>query len=108
MQQMLKETQTQIDVPKQVKEAIAKVESMGKERYPRAMPVIKLNLKYKPMEQVTHAAHYIKYVPSVFTDALNFDFADSDYELREKDKLFLRELNDKIVAGGGTIVCVSG
>jgi len=50
MQQMLKETQTQIDVPKQVKEAIAKVESMGKERYPRAMPVIKLNLKYKPIE----------------------------------------------------------
>lgn len=108
MQQLLKETSTHVEVPKQVKEAMAKVESMGKEKYPRATPVIKLNLQYKPMDVITKAAHYFKYVPPVYSDAPNFDFADKDYEIRERDKLFLRELNDKIAQGSGSIACAGG
>lgn len=75
---------------------MAKVESMGKDKYPRPTPVVKVNLKYKPIDVITKAAHYIKYVPNVFTDTMNFDFADEDYEIRERDKAFLRELNEKI------------
>ena len=93
---MLKDQSNQIDVPTKIKEAQAKVESMGKEKYPRAVPVIKQNLKYKPMEQVTKAPHFLKYVPTVFTDGPNFDYNHHDYELNEKDKKFLAELNGKI------------
>ena len=103
MQQMLKEQMNQIDVPTKIKEAQAKVEGMRKERYPRAVPVIKLNLKYKPMEVVTKAPHYFKYVPSVFTDGPNFDYAINDYELNNRDRQFLAKINDKIAAGNGSI-----
>ena len=67
------------------------------------MPVIKMNLRYKPMEVVTKAPHYFKYVPSVYSDALNFDFADRDYEIIERDKVFVRDINAKITAGNGMI-----
>ena len=72
------------------------------------MPVIKLNLQYKPMDVITKADHYFKYVPSVYSDAPNFDFADKDYEIRERDKVFLRELNEKIAQGSGSIACAGG
>ncbi len=93
----------QIAVPTKIKEAQAKVEGMRKERYPRAVPVIKLNLKFKPMEVVTKAPHYFKYVPSVFTDGPNFDYAINDYELNNRDRQFLAKINDKIAAGNGSI-----
>ena len=76
-----------------------KVVTTGKEKYPRSMPVIKMNLKYKPMEHITKAPHFVKYNPKVYQDALNFNFSDNDYALVESDKAFLRELNSKIVAG---------
>jgi len=91
-------------VPTKIREAKAKVESLGKERYPRVIPVIKLNLKYKPMEVVTKAPHFFKYVPTVFTDGPNFDYNHHDYELNSRDKQFLKEINDKLVAGGGSLV----
>ena len=69
------------------------------ERYPKVKPTIKMNLRYKPMEHITHVPNYFKYVPSVFTDALNYDFTDCDYSLVEKDKVFLKDLNAVIVAG---------
>ena len=50
------------------------------------------------------ASHsYFKFVPKVFSDSLNFDFADRDYELVERDRKFLRDLNEKLARGGGTI-----
>ena len=82
---------------------MAKVLVTGKERYPRLMPIIKMNLRYKPMEHITKVPHFFKYVPSVFTDALTFDFGDKDYEIVERDKLFIGDLNAKIVAGNGSI-----
>ena len=91
------------DPKKAIKEAMDKVATSGKEKYPRFEPLIKMNLKYRPMEEISQATHYYKYVPEVFSDALNFDFADSDYELVERDKQFLRELNAKIEQGNGTI-----
>jgi len=60
--------------------------SSDKEKYPRIMPLIKTNLRYKPKEEVTKAPHFYKYVPSVYRDAHNFDFADTDYELVETDR----------------------
>ena len=65
------------------------------------MPTVKLNLKYKPMENITQAPHYYKFVPTVYSDALNFDYADKDYEIREKDKKFLQTLNEKLAKEGG-------
>ena len=55
------------------------------------------------MHEVTQADHYFKYVPKVYSDSLNFDFGDRDYQLQERDKKFLRELNAKIAQGNGTI-----
>jgi len=95
------------DPVKAIKEFRDKVAPATKERYPLIMPVIKMNLRYKPMEVVTKAPHYFKYVPSVYVDALNFDFADRDYEIIERDKVFVRDLNAKISAGNG-MVPVSG
>lgn len=74
------------DSAKAIREAMEKFGSAEKERYPRAMPLIKMNLKFKPKEEVTKAPHYFKYVPSVFSDTLNFDFSDTDYELVERDR----------------------
>ena len=78
---------------------------MGKEKYPRPTPVIKMNLKFKPMDHITKAPHYFKYVPAVYSDSLTFDYADKDYEIRERDKRFLSTLNEKIAQGNGFIAC---
>ncbi len=67
------------------------------------MPKIKMNLKYKPIEAITKAPHYIKYVPTVYMDALNFDFVDNDYEIDERDRKFLKDVNESIRQGGGKI-----
>ena len=74
-----------------------------REQYIKPMPIIKMNLKYKPVESVTRAAHYIKYVPHVYSDALNYDFADNDYELVERDRKFLKDVNEQIQKNGGKI-----
>lgn len=68
-----------------------------------SMPTIKMNLRYKPMDHITKAPHYYRYVPPVFSDSLNFDFYDEDYELIERDREFLKELNAKIVNGMITV-----
>ena len=73
---------------------MSKMKISPKERYIRAMPIIKVNLKYKPIKSITKAPHYIKYVPTVYSDALNFDFAENDYELVERDRKYLKELNE--------------
>lgn len=78
---MLEDNERKVEVPKSVKVAV-----VSKERYPRPKPVVKLSLKYKPMEKITAAPHYLKYVPHVFRDSLNFDFNDKDYEIRERDR----------------------
>ena len=55
------------------------------------------------MPQITQVSHYFKYVPEVYSDGLNFDFGDKDYEIVERDKAFLRDLNAQIAQGNGTI-----
>lgn len=92
----LNEMTRQVDVPKNVKAAMEQVAKMDKEKYPKAMPVVKMNLKYKPMESITKAPHFVKFIPPVYSDALNFDYADKDYEIREKDRKFLSILNEKL------------
>ena len=42
-------------------------------------------------------------MPEVYSDGLNFDFGDKDYEIVERDKAFLRDLNAQIAQGNGTI-----
>lgn len=86
-----------------IKEAMEKVNICSKQRYPRSEPIIKMNLRYKPMDHITKAPHYFRYVPPVYSDSLNFDFDDHDYELIERDREFLKELNSKIVNGSITI-----
>ena len=82
---------------------MAKLKISPKEQYLRPMPQVKINLKYKPIDAISKAPHYIKYVPHVYTDALNFDFADNDYEIVERDRKFLAELNEQISQNGGKI-----
>lgn len=90
---------TLFDPAQAIKAAMDKVVTTGKEKYPRAMPIIKMNLRYKPMEHITKAPFYFKYNPKVYQDALNFNFSDLDYALVENDKTFISELNSKIVSG---------
>ena len=96
---------TLFDPAQAIKAAMDKVVMTGIEKYPRPMPVIKMNLRYKPMEHITKAPFYIKYTPKVYQDALNFNFSELDYALVENDKAFIRDLNSKIV--NGTIVIPS-
>ena len=50
-------------------------------KYMRPMPVINLNLKYKAMEHITKADHYIFHIPKCFNDALDFNWGDKDYQI---------------------------
>ena len=72
----------------QPKELIAK--------YMRPLPQIKMNLKYKPMDQITKAKNYIVHIPKCFDDSLNFNWSDKDYLLKQQDSAALKEANDKI------------
>lgn len=91
------------DAAKAIATAMAKMGTLAKEKCPRSMPVIKMQLRYKPMEHVTKAAHFFKYVPSVFSDSLNFDFDDCDYELVDRDRLFLKDLNARLAQANGVL-----
>ena len=58
-----------------------------------------LDLKFKPMLDITQVNHYIKYVPPVFETNLFFDWYESLYELNNSDKRFLATLNGLIEQG---------
>lgn len=51
------------------------------DKLPRPKPIIKMNLRYPPVPQVTHASHYYRFVPTVHGDSYTFDFKDKDYLL---------------------------
>ena len=55
-----------------------------------------MNLKYKPMDQITKAKNYIVHIPKCFDDSLNFNWSDKDYLLKQQDSAALKEANDKI------------
>ena len=82
-----------------------KIKSKKPERYPFAMPKIKMNLKYKFLPP---GPNYYKYVPKVHSDAINFDFAEKDYQHRESDRKHVDELNALIEQGNGTVTTKSG
>lgn len=92
-----------VDTAKLIEAAMAKIPLTGKEIYIRAIPQIQMNLRYRPMESITKAPHFIKHVPPVYSDALNFDFADRDYQLVQRDKQFVADINAKIAAGNGEL-----
>jgi hypothetical protein len=60
---------------------------------PPPIPQISVNLKFAQINEISHAPGYLKMVPSVYRDHPLFDFQDHDFELREKDKVFLREID---------------
>jgi hypothetical protein len=60
------------------------------EDLPNLRPVVKINLQFQPIPEITKSACYVKYVPPVFVDSCTFDFCDADYELSTKDRDFLR------------------
>ena len=71
-----------ITVSQQATETASKEQPpVVKEKYMRAMPNIKMNLRYKPMEHITKADHYIVHVPKCYSDALNFNWGDRDYQI---------------------------
>ena len=96
------------DPAKAIQQAMAKldIDAGTKPVFPKAMPVIKMNLKYKPMEHLTKVRHFLKHIPTVYSDAypaLHFDFADQDYEINQIDIDFLKDLNEKLKSGQITI-----
>ena len=61
------------------------VPDLPKEKYMRPEPKIKLNLKYKPMENITHVGNYIVNIQKCYNDALNFNWDECDYQLQFRD-----------------------
>jgi len=59
---------------------------------PPPMPSIKINLDYSQVDEVAKSVCYLKHVPTVYIDHPNFDFSNNDFELRVRDKAFLREV----------------
>lgn len=68
-------------------------------KFPPAIPTVNLDLKFKPMLDITQVNHYIKYVPAVFDTNLFFDWHESLYEINNSDKRFLATLNGSIEQG---------
>lgn len=62
-----------------------------------------MNLKYKPMEHVTQAKHFIYNIPKVYHDSLNFNWRERDYLIASEDCHYLRNLNSQIKNGQITI-----
>lgn len=60
------------------------------EDLPPPIPVVKVNLQYKPIDEICRSQWYLKHVPTVYTDHCAFNYADEDYEISIKDKEFLR------------------
>jgi histone deacetylase complex regulatory component SIN3 len=59
-------------------------------KFPPAMPTVTLDLKFKPMLDITQVNHYIKFIPPVFdNNNLFFDWGDTLYELNHNDRRFL-------------------
>ena len=72
------------------------------------MPKVKMNLKYKPIPQITHCGHYLYHVPKVFSDSLNFNWNDRDYIISSDDRTFLTTLNGQIKDGMISIPATQG
>ena len=66
------------------------------EKYQRPEPKVKMNLRFKPMEHVTHVGNYFVEIPKCYNDALNFNWDECDYQLQHRDQKFLQELNSTI------------
>ena len=56
------------------------------------MPTIKINLNYSQIDEVAKSVSYLKHVPTVYIDHPNFDFGSHDFELRVRDRVFLKEV----------------
>lgn len=59
---------------------------------PPPIPQVKVNLQYPPVDAVTKSACYLRHVPPVYHDHPTFNFAESDFQLRQRDQAFLAEV----------------
>ena len=82
---------------------MSKLTVKPKSRYPDAMPKVKMNLKYKPMKNITAAEHHIYHVPKVYHDSLNFNWRERDFEISSEERQFIKEINSQIKNGMITI-----
>lgn len=64
-----------------------------KSKYPDPIPKVKMNLKYKPMKQITHAEHHLYHIPKVFANTLNFNWRERDFEITSEERHFIRDIN---------------
>jgi hypothetical protein len=54
------------------------------------MPIVTMDLKFKPMLDITQVNHYIKFIPPVYDlNNLFFDWDETLYELNHNDRRFL-------------------
>jgi hypothetical protein len=57
---------------------------------PPPMPIVRVNLQYKPIDEISKSAWYVKHIPNVLVDHCTFNFQDEDYELSVKDREYLK------------------
>ena len=54
------------------------------------MPIVTMDLKFKPMLDITQVNHYIKFITPVYDlNNLFFDWDETLYELNHNDRRFL-------------------
>ena len=79
-----------------VSPATGQTKPAEEKKFPPAIPTVSLDLKFKPMLDITQVNHYIKHIPPVYDSNLFFDWHETLYELNSSDRRFLTTLNGLI------------
>ena len=54
-------------------------------KYQKPEPIVKMNLRYKPMEHITHVGNFYVEIPKCYNGALNFNWDECDYQIQFRD-----------------------
>lgn len=57
---------------------------------PSHVPVVNLKLQFHQIDEIAKSSGYVKQVPNVYKDNINFNFNDEDYEFSIKDREWLK------------------
>jgi hypothetical protein len=57
---------------------------------PPSVPIVNVKLRFAELDEIAKSSGYVKQIPSVFEENINFNFTDEDYEFSLKDREWLR------------------
>jgi len=68
-------------------------------------PPAKPKLRYKDMPELTATSSYLKYIPEVYPQELNFDWFETDYEITSSSRKYLVSLNKTLESQSQPLLC---